>query len=142
MLASVIYISFYLSLFCLIDYYFIDFVICIYVKKKEIWWPLALLLEARALLLLLFMKDLPQRFRKMVSRTHLFQGSRKQFCIGWAERSGAGGGGSGGSSSPHPLDLNARNLFLNSADMQRWQNTEQSSCQYEFHKALRFTNFK
>ena len=33
----------------------------------------------------------------------------------------------GGSPSfPHLLDLNARNLFSNSADMQRWQNTEQA----------------
>ena len=32
----------------------------------------------------------------------------------------------GGSFSPHPLDLNVTNLFSNSADIQRWQNTEQA----------------
>ena len=32
----------------------------------------------------------------------------------------------GSPSSPHHIDLNARNLFSNSTDMQRWQNTEQA----------------
>ena len=31
----------------------------------------------------------------------------------------------GSPSSPEPLDLSARNLFSNSADMKRWQNTEE-----------------
>ena len=53
---------------------------------------------------------------------HHTQGRRKQLCIGWTEMGWGWGGGSGRISFlPHSIDLNARNLFSNSADMHRWQ---------------------
>ena len=53
-------------------------------------------------------------------------GCWKQLCIGWAERGGPEEEKVGGNLSSPLLDLNARNIFLNSANMKRCQNTKQA----------------
>ena len=65
----------------------------------------------------------------MAHKVRPTQARLKQFCIVLAERGGAVEEEVGGSSSSsHPLELNAMIPFSNSADMQRWQNTEQTCC--------------
>ena len=59
----------------------------------------------------------------------LLRGVGRNFALVGQKGVGPGEEEVGGSlSSPHPLDLNAWNLFSNSADIHKWQNTEQARC--------------